>query len=475
MIMKLHDQSYQEVYGDDALTDFSFDSAAVARQAIKGVSNTGSQFINGVISGVAWAGGNLTYAFPDNKNDYHYNGEKYHGFGEVSTKIKAAVQFTLDKAYGNAANDGFALEGFTDLNISNGTHGGATLRFAESSYNNPTAKGYFPDTAERGGDVWFGPYRNHYSNAVQGNYEFATTIHEIGHALGLKHGHSPDFGQPVIPHQWDSLEYSVMTYKSYVGADPTAGYSNGTYSYPQTYMMADIAALQHMYGADFTTNSGNTTYSWRPNSGNTWVNGKIGLDPGGNKIFATIWDGGGNHDKYNLSAYTVNLYVDLRPGAYSTFKQSQLADLDASSNSALRIADGNIYNALQYRGDKRSLIEDAIGGSGNDLIVGNEVNNRMSGRKGNDTFYSFQGNDIYIGNEGIDTFIFRPNWDRDKIQDFQSNDKIDISTYNYSSFNQAMTHAANDGADLLFNFGGGDTLRLIGVHKAEIVSNDLVL
>ena len=43
-----------------------------------------------------------------------------------------------------------------------------------------------------------------------------------------------------------------MTYRSYVGA-PFSGYANETWGFAQTFMMLDIAALQHMYGADFTT------------------------------------------------------------------------------------------------------------------------------------------------------------------------------------------------------------------------------
>ena len=83
-------------------------------------------------------------------------------------------------------------------------------------------------------------------------------------------------------------------------------------------MMYDIAALQHMYGADFTTNSGNTTYTWNPLNGNTVVNGLTTITPGGNRIFLTIWDGGGI-DTYDLSAYSSNLSVNLAPGSYSVF------------------------------------------------------------------------------------------------------------------------------------------------------------
>ena len=60
-----------------------------------------------------------------------------------------------------------------------------------------------------------------------------------------------------------------MSYRSYVGA-PT-GYTND--SFPQTLMMYDIAAVQTMYGANYTTNSGDTVYKWSPTTGEMSLNG----------------------------------------------------------------------------------------------------------------------------------------------------------------------------------------------------------
>jgi serralysin len=439
-------------YGDDAIVS----DEAASRQAIKNVNGTGSDFVDGVISGVAWKGGSITYAFPDSKNDYHYNGEKNNNFGTVGPKIEQAVRFTLDTAYGSKANDGFAVEGFTSLKISKGSDTGATLRYAESSSADPTAYAYFPNSGENGGDTWFGHSFN-YNNAVQGNYSFATVIHETGHALGLKHGHEAGFGNPAIPNQWDSVEYSVMTYNSFVG-DDASGYKNEEFGFPQTYMMADIAALQHMYGANFNVNDGNTTYSWKPNSGNTWVNGKVGLDPGGDNIFATIWDGGGR-DKYDLSAYSSNLYIDLRAGAYNVFKASQLADLDAFSNNKSHIARGNIFNALQFENDKRSLIEDAVGGSGNDRMVANQVSNNFAGRGGSDTFIFLKD---FLGG-------------KDTIKDFGNSDRIDLGELGYNTFKQVLADAHNDGKDVVLAFGGGDSLTIDNTHKGDLQANDFIL
>ena len=75
-----------------------------------------------------------------------------------------------------------------------------------------------------------------------------------------------------MPAAVDSLEYTVMSYRSYTGAT-SVGLTNATWSFPQTLMMYDIAALQYMYGANYNTNSGDTVYKWNPTTGQETING----------------------------------------------------------------------------------------------------------------------------------------------------------------------------------------------------------
>ncbi len=236
---------------------------------------------------------------------------------------------------------------------------------------------------------------------MQGNDDLFTILHELGHALGLKHGHDNEtFGR--IPKAFDSYEFSVMTYRSFVGANPRDGSTIEEFGSPQSFMMLDIAALQHLYGADFEVNSGDTVYSWKPRSGKTFVDGEVALDPVANIIFATIWDGGG-HDTYDLSRYRTDLEIDLRPGKHSEFSDWQTSWLGGGPNGGF--ARGNIFNALQYGDDPRSLIEKALAGRGDDLVRGNDADNRLLGLKGDDNLKGGRGADTLIGGIGADRLM----------------------------------------------------------------------
>ncbi|NSX56546.1 M10 family metallopeptidase, partial [Parasulfitobacter algicola] len=361
-------------------------------KSTKLIGTTGDQKIDGLLFERAWDGP-ITYSFPTSSGHYSYSntGER-ETFGQISSQQKDAARTALDTGFGSSANDGFSVEGFTNMSVSLGSTTSAHLRFGESSVPG-TAYAYLPGSYPQAGDVWFGRAIN-YRSPEAGNYEWATMYHEIGHALGLLHPHEGgDYG--TVPLAFDSMEHSIMSYRAYQNA-PLTGYTNETNGYAQTFMRSDIAALQHMYGADFTTNSNDTVYSWAPNSGNTLVNGQVGIDASGNRIFATIWDGGGI-DTYDLSAYSNNLNIDLAPGAVSSFSATQTANLGRGN-----FAEGNIYNAYLYDGDTRSLIENAIGGSGNDTISGNQAQNDLQGGSGNDMLSGLDGSDTLSGGSGSD-------------------------------------------------------------------------
>ena len=196
-----------------------------------------------------------------------------------------------------------------------------------------------------------------------------------------------------------------MSYRSYVGA-PLSGYTAESYGYSQTYMANDILALQTLYGANYSTHSENTVYSWSATTGQKFINGVAQFAPGNgaggsaNRVFETIWDGNGV-DTYDLSNYTTAVTINLNPGASSITSSTQLAYLGNGHYAA-----GNIYNAYLFNGDARSFIDNAIGGSGNDAITGNAIANTLNGGDGNDTLTGGAGNDTIIGGSGTDVAVF---------------------------------------------------------------------
>ena len=205
-------------------------------------------------------------------------------------------------------------------------------------------------------------------------------------------------GSPALPTGVDSNEFSVMTYRNYIGANPGDPSQSEQFGFAQTFMTLDIAALQYMYGANYNANAGNTTYSFDPATGAFSIDGNVVATPGGNVVLRTIWDGNGT-DTYDFSAYATGVTVDLTPGGFSVLSQDQLSLLKANGSQAAR---GNVWNAFLDNGDARALIENAVTGAGNDALTGNQGNNQLIGAAGNDTLAGGDGNDRLFAGEGDD-------------------------------------------------------------------------
>ncbi|SOE17220.1 serralysin [Hoeflea halophila] len=417
--------------------------------AVTTYAKTSNAYIDGVLGDLKWAVGALTFSFPASGS---YYGASY-GWGETSNNFGAlySTQIATSRTVFSSISAVTNLT-FTEITETSVQH--ADLRLARSDAPS-TAWAYFPSTAAEGGDSWFNNSSGYYSNPVKGNYAYATFFHEVGHALGLQHTHEAY----VMPTDRDSMEYSLMTYRSYVGASVGGGYINEAWGYAQSMMMYDIAGLQHMYGANYATNSGNTTYTWSPATGEMFINGIGQGAPGGNRIFLTIWDGGGV-DTYNFSNHATDLTVNLNPGGWSTTSATQLAKLHYLGSE---IATGNIANALLYNGDARSLIERVIGGSGHDSITGNDANNELFGGS---------GNDMLFGGAGADRLYGGPGGDR-----LDGGDRFDYAIYDeasYGGFTASLYYAGwNTGVaagDSYFSIEG----LILGVNSDTGYGNDAV-
>ncbi|WP_051341111.1 M10 family metallopeptidase C-terminal domain-containing protein [Azospirillum halopraeferens] len=400
---------------------------------------SGNMFIDSLLEGTKWKVSTLTYTFPTAGADWTgYNpadpdaNHPFNGFVQLTADQQAAVVTAL-QSWANVANLNFVA-----LPSSAST---AHLRFSGS--NTPqTAEAALPSAGDpTGGDVWFGP--NDYNTALwqpRGEVYWGA-VHEIGHALGLKHPHEPagdlSLGGGVLPAHLDSMDVTVMSYRSYPGGSATDGLTIAEGSYPMGPMVYDVAAIQWMYGANYSYNGADTVYTF---------------SPGTAKIFETVWDGGGI-DTYDLSAYGTNLVVNLAPGAWSIFSTAQLADL---GNGFL--ARGNVVNALLHNGDTRSLIENAIGGTGNDSITGNEATNTLFGGFGNDTLSGVGGDDVLYGNQGSDALY--GNLGNDTLFGGQGDDFLFGGLGHDVLYGQIAADVVYGGAghDTLFGGQGNDTL-----------------
>ena len=423
----------------------------------KTTTNTanGDNNIDALIFRNRWESNQITFSFTDNFSDDYEDGypnsdDHDSDFSALNTQQQTVMREWF-KMYEDISNlEFFELTGVEDRD--------ATIRISESSHPR-TAYAYLPTAHVAGGDIWFS--RTLYDNPIMGNYAYHTSGHELGHALGLEHGHEltgHKVRDVVSDSDRDSMEFSIMTYRSYENDPLDGGYTNETWGYAQSLMMYDIRAIQEMYGADFTTNSTDTTYSFSTTTGEMFINGLGQGTPGGNRIFRTLWDGDGI-DTYDFSNYTTNLAIDLTPGGWSDLDvggTSQKSKLSFLNNTYAR---GHVFNALQFQDDSRSLIENANGGSGDDEVQGNSAANLLLGGLGNDTLKGKSGNDSLAGNDGED--LLRGGKGDDELSGDSGDDIVYGGLGNDTAFGGLGndTLKGKDGNDFLAGNDGDDLLR----------------
>src|SRR3712207_1793911 len=154
-----------------------------------------------------WNSLELTYSFPQQATFY---GQDY-GFGEPDNHFASlnVAQMTAARGIFAAISAVTALT-FQEIEETASRH--ADLRLALSDTPIP-AWTYTIDDGAEGGDIWFGTSSGWYDSPTPGTYAFWGFLQEIGHALGLKHGHE-EGGFGVMPFARDSMEFTVTTYRS---------------------------------------------------------------------------------------------------------------------------------------------------------------------------------------------------------------------------------------------------------------------
>lgn len=356
--------------------------------------------IDALPTAYVWAGTTVTYSFTDSAADY---AGSFTAYGEeyAHQPLSAAGEDMMRAAFA-------AIDAVTALDFAETARGGDIA--VGGSTVPSTAWAYLPGTGA-GGDIWIGVHKSYNALFVApeaapylGSYEHYVALHEIGHAIGLKHPHEIFAGNGlVVPAAYDAVEYTVMSYRSYPGG-PAGSLTVAKGHFPQSPMMLDIAAIQQLYGADWRAFAGDTVYAFAPDSGEMLVNGVGTGLPMKNIVFRTLWDGGGR-DRIDLSAYATDLAVDLRPGGgidLDSGGSAQKAQLAMVGGAPVHAA-YHVYMSLLADDDPRSLIEEATGGTGDDVFIGNAAANRFTGGAGNDRFTGGLGADVFALGSGADT------------------------------------------------------------------------
>jgi len=322
-------------------------------------------------SGRTWSSSTITYAYPTTTTGLSNSGGEASAFRPATAAQQALFSLAI------ATWDDLIARTLTQT-----TSTSSQIEFAYTTTGIEYAHAYFPT----GGTIWFNPSEPSLVTTRVGAYGFQTMVHEIGHALGLNHMGNYDGEGSWNPSSYqDSVVLSIMSYfgpsaplrSAEVASADWRGADGVDYS-PQTPMLNDVMVIQQMYGASTSTRTGDTVYGFSSNVTGTLASiydFTINRNP-----ILTLFDSGGN-DTLNLSGWSTRSEVSLEPGVFS------------SANSMTN----NIVIAYGV------TIENAIGGSGNDLLNGNASANRLDGGGGDDVINGSSGDDQITGGPGNDT------------------------------------------------------------------------
>lgn len=269
----------------------------------------------------------IPFSFATSKDDYTLTFQDNYGFGEISSGA-TFTEFTATQK--TATRLAFAQWGrILDVTFVEVDPDDGWIMFGRTTdpvQGRNTSWAYGPGGTTQDGDVWLktggGPDA---AGFAPGQYGFMTLMHEIGHALGMKHPHTggayqmPSDGSDARDYIW----FSIMSYKSTTTSDPDSGWSTADGHYPQTPMLYDVYVAQAWYDPNPAL-AGNDVYSVNASTCAVSKNGVVLWTPSTTKSLWCLADHLGDNS-IDTTGYG-SASIDLDEGDHSTLTAGQIAN-----------------------------------------------------------------------------------------------------------------------------------------------------
>lgn len=266
---------------------------------------------------------------------------------------------------------------------------GGELTFGNSQSGAFTQTSYFPDTnAIVNSHVNISRAWLDNNGTTLDSYSFQTFLHEIGHALGLGHAGPYDgnarYGRDAIFAE-DSWQMTLMSYFSQTQNTAV----DADFAYAVTPMLADILAMEMLYGTLDPAQSGNSVYGVGGNIGGT-----LGM----------LWDQFIGHGAQHGDAFSGKAAITLTIHDISGYNTVDLSN--DTRDQRVDLNGGGIWDVYGKTGtlilSEGAQIHAFHAGSGRNHITGNDLDNHIVGGMAADTILGGHGDDLIDALAGDD-------------------------------------------------------------------------